>query len=118
MCTDDTLPYWNYQGEPLCTLVGRAPFLARPHLSLFCSLQLGVTQQPISMQLNTDDDCLRILNSSMYPVPDRSFIAFLLAPGERHNGAFMTQTEAELIWRWPNVAKKKNVSRPEKQMAR
>lgn len=118
ICTDDTLPYWSYHGEPLCTLVGRVPFLARPHLSLFCSLQLSVTQQPISMQLNTDDDCLRILNSSTYPVTDRSFTAFLLAPGERHNGSFMTQTEAELIWRWLNVAKERNDSRQGTQVAR
>lgn len=58
ICTDDMLPYWNYHIEPLCTVVGRVPFLAHPHLSLFCSLQLRVTQQPITVQLNTDDDCL------------------------------------------------------------
>lgn len=112
ICTDDMLPYWNYHGEPLCTLVGRVPFLARPHLSLFCSLQLSITQQPIRAQLNTDDDCLRILNSSTYPVPDPSFTAFLLAPVGRHNGSFTAQTEAKLIWSCLKVAKGKECFSP------
>lgn len=70
------LPCWSYYGEPLCTLYGRAPFKAYSHPPLFYSLQLSVTQLPISLQLNTSDDCLRILNSPTYPVPEPSFHCF------------------------------------------
>lgn len=110
------LPYWNYHGEPLCTVIGRVPSLAHTHLSLFCSLQLSVIQQPISVPLNTDDDCLWILNSSTYPIPDPPFKAFLLAPVGRHNGSFTTQTDAKLIWRRLKVAKEMDVSHHGKQM--
>lgn len=63
---------------------------------LFGSLQHRATHQPISAQTNTYNDCLRLLNSFTYPVTDRSFMAFLLAPGEQHKGSFTTQTEPSL----------------------
>lgn len=88
-----------------------------PAAHLFCSLQLRATRQPISAQMNTYNDCLRLLNSFTYPVTDRSFTAFLLAPGERHKGSFTTQTEAQVIWRRLHMAKETSDSRQGKQVA-
>lgn len=96
ICTDDTLPYWNYHGEPLCTLVGRGPF---PWLALVFHRSAHFS----SVWHNSQSVCswtpmmtaYGFLNSSAYPVPDPSFTAFLLAPGGRHNGSFATKTEAK-----------------------
>ena len=76
-----------------------------------------LTQHSVSVQLNTDDDCLRNLNSAAYPVPDPPFTAFLLAPVGKHNGSFTAQTQAKVIWRKLKVAKERDVSRNGKQVS-
>lgn len=97
MSADDTLPSWNHHGEPLCAPAGRGPRLAYPHHSVFPSTSAWC--DTTANQHTAPMAAFWIPSSAVYPDWDCSFTALPSAPGERHNGSFMTQTEAELIWR-------------------